>query len=102
MKVKHIIYYGCNDEKRDTLSLRDFCLREGLGLKDIFYAVRDAKSSEELLDRFREMFYESCELLEETASYIVFSVIDVYENTNYLKLQKIKKFIPKENRDEKN
>ena len=46
------------------------------------------------------MCYETFELLEETVSYIEFSVVDVYENTNYLKLQKIKKFISKENKNE--
>ena len=100
MEVKRIIYYRCNDEKSETLSLRDFCLHEGFELKDIFYAVKDAANSQELLNRFREMCYETFELLEETVSYIEFSVVDVYENTNYLKLQKIKKFISKENKNE--
>ena len=100
MEVKHIIYYRRSDEKSVTLSLRDFCLHEGFELKDIFYAVKDAANSQELLNRFREMCYDFFELLEETDSYIVFSVVDVYENTNYLKLQKIKKFISKENKNE--
>ena len=58
MEVKHIVYYRGNDEKRDTLSLRDFCLREGFELKDIFYAVRDAVDSQELLAVLQRMCYE--------------------------------------------
>ena len=90
MEVKRIIYYRCNDEKRDTLSLRDFCLREGFELKDIFYAVRDAADAQELFDVFQRMCYEHIELECDNPSYIRFTVVDAYDNTNYLKLQKTK------------
>ena len=93
MEVKHIIYYTCNDEKSKTLSLRDFCLYEGFELKDIFYAVKDATDARELLEALQRMCYEHIELECEEQSYIRFTVVDVYENTNYLKLQKVKKFI---------
>ena len=91
MEVKHIIYYRCNDDKRDTLSLRDFCLREGFELKDIFYAVRDAADAQELLDILHRVCYEHIELECEEISYIRFTVVDAYNNTNYLKLKKAKK-----------
>ena len=55
MEVKHIIYYRCNDEKRDTLSLRDVCLRKGFGLEDIFYAVKDAANVQDLLANFKRI-----------------------------------------------
>ena len=90
MEVKCIIYYRCNDEKRDTLALRDFCLREGFELKDIFYAVRDAADAQELLNVLQRMCYEHIELECDKPSYIRFTVVDAYDNTNYLKLQKIK------------
>ena len=88
MEVKHIIYYRCNDKKRDTLSLRDFCLREGFELKDIFYAVRDAADAQELLDVLQHMCYEHIELECDELSHIRFTVVDAYDNTNYLKLKK--------------
>ena len=90
MEVKHIIYYRCNDEKRATLSLRDFCLREGFELKDIFYAVKDASNAQELLEELHRICYEHIELECEEPSYIRFTVIDAYDNTNYLKLKKMK------------
>lgn len=90
MEVKHIIYYRCNDEKRDTISLRDFCFREGFELKDIFYAVKYAADAQELLDILQRMCYEHIELECNEPSYIRFIVIDAYDNTNYLKLKKIK------------
>ena len=90
MEVKHIIYYRCNNEKRDTLSLRDFCLREGFELKDIFYAVRDAANARELLGTLQHICYEHIELECDEPSYIRFTVVDAYDNTNYLKLKKIK------------
>ena len=89
MEVKYIVYYRCNDDKRDTLSLRDFCLREGFELKDIFYAVRDAANAQELLEALRCMCYEHIELECDEPSYIRFTVVDAYDNTNYLKLKKI-------------
>ena len=89
MEVKHIIYYRCNDDKRDTLSLRDLCLHEGFELKDIFYAVRDAADVQELLGALQRMCYEHIELEYDNPAYIRFTVVDAYDNTNYLKLQKI-------------
>ena len=93
MEVKHIIYYRCNDEKRDTLSLRDFCLREGFELKNIFYAVRDAADAQELLDMLQRICYEQIELEHDNPSYIRFTVVDAYNNTNYLKLKKTNNLI---------
>ena len=93
MEVKHIVYYRCNDEKRDTLSLRDFCLREGFELKNIFYAVRDAADAQELLDMLRRICYEHIELEHDNPSYIRFTVVDAYNNTNYLKLKKTNNLI---------
>ena len=75
MDVKHIIYYRCDNEKRDTLSLRDFCLREGFELKDIFYAVRDAADVQELFDALQRMCYEYIELECDKPSYIRFFII---------------------------
>ena len=88
MEVKHIIYYRRSDEKSETLSLRDFCLREGFELKDIFYAVKDAADAQELLGVLQHMCYEQIEFECEEPSYIRFTVVDAYDNTNYLKLKK--------------
>ena len=88
MEVKYIVYYRCNDDKRDTLSLRDFCLRDGFELKDIFYAVRDAADAQELLDTLQRICYEHIELEHDEPTYIRFTVVDAYDNTNYLKLKK--------------
>ena len=93
MEVKRTIYYRCNDEKRDTLSLRDFCLHEGFELKDIFYAVRDAADAQELFDALQRMCYEHIVLECDKPSYIRFTVVDAYDNTNYLKLKKAKNLI---------
>ena len=90
MEVKRIIYYRCNDEKSETLSLRDFCLQEGFELKDIFYAVKDAADAQELLGVLQHMCYEQIEFECEEPSYIRFAVVDAYDNTNYLKLKKTK------------
>ena len=94
MNVKHIIYYRCNDEKRDTLSLRDFCLREGFKLEDIFYAVRDSFDAQDLLARLRKICREDIEFECENPYYTRFTVVDVYDNINYLKLKKQKSIIP--------
>ena len=88
MEVKRIIYYRCSDGKRDTLQLRDFCLHEGFGLKDIFYAVKSAADARELLGALQHMCYEQIEFECEKPSYIQFTVVDAYDNTNYLKLKK--------------
>ena len=90
MEVKRIIYYRCNDGISETLSLRDFCLHEGFKLKDIFYAVKDATDARELLDVLQHMCYEQIEFECEEPSYIRFTVVDAYDNTNYLKLKKLK------------
>ena len=90
MEVKHIIYYRCTDEKSKTLSLRDFCFREGFELKDIFYAVKDSADARELLGVLQHMCYEQIEFECEEPSYIRFTVVDTYDNTNYLKLKKAK------------
>ena len=95
MEVKRIIYYRCNDEKRDNLSLRDFCLHEGFELKDIFYAVKDAADAQELLGVLQHMCYEQIEFECEEPSYIRFTVVDAYDNTNYIKLKKTKNRIYK-------
>ena len=86
MEAKHIIYYKCNDEKRDTLSLRNFCLREGFKLEDIFYAVKDAADAQDLLSNFKKICHEHIEFECEEPSYIRFTVVDTYNNTNYLKI----------------
>ena len=96
MEVKHIVYYRCNDEKKDTLSLRDFCLRDGFELKDIFYAVRDAANAQELLETLHRICYEHIELECDEPSFIRFTVVDAYDNTNYFKLKKIKNRIQTE------
>ena len=88
MEVKHIIYYRCTDEKSKTLSLRDFCLHEGFELKDIFFAVKDSADAQDLLETLQRMCYEHIELECEEPSYIRFTVVDAYDNTNYLKLKK--------------
>ena len=90
MEVKHIIYYRCNDEKRDTISLRDVCLREGFELEDIFYAVKDAADAQELLANFKRICHEHIEFECEEPSYIKFSVVDACDNINYLKFKKAK------------
>ena len=90
MEVKRIIYYRCNDEKKEPLSLRDFCLHEGFELKDIFYAVRDAADAQELLKTLHHMCYEHIEFECEEPSYIRFTVVDAYDNINYLKFKKAK------------
>ena len=90
MEVNRIIYYRYTDEKSKTLSLRDFCLHEGFELKDIFYAVKDASDARELLDVLQHMCYEQIEFECEEPSYIRFTVVDAYENINFLKLNKPK------------
>ena len=90
MEVKHIVYYRGNDEKRDTLSLRDFCLREGFELKDIFYTAKDAADTQELLANFKRICHEHIEFECEEPSYIKFTVVDANDNINYLKFTKAK------------
>ena len=103
MDISNIIYYSWSDDKGKTLPLRDLCLKEKFEskLESIFYAARDAVSTEDLLNKFRNMCHESFEISEETTSYIVFDVVDAYGNTNYLKFQK-QKVIKRENENEYN
>ena len=68
--------------------MRDLCLREGFELKDIFYAVKDAADAQELLDILQRICYEHIELEFDEPSCIRFTVVDAYDNTNYLKLKK--------------
>ena len=91
MEVKHIIYFRCDGEKRETISLRDLCLREGFELKNIFYAVNDAADAQELLANFQKICHEHIEFECEEPSYIRFTVVDTHDNTNYLKFTKAKK-----------
>ena len=90
MDVKKIIYYTCEDGKKIPLSLRNICLREEYdrGLETIFYAVRDVVDAQALLTSLQRICHESIELFEEQDSVIVFTVVDAYDRTNYLKIRK--------------
>ena len=92
MEISKIIYYSRQEEKSKTLSLRDLCLRDGYeqGLQTVFYAVRDAADAQDLLETLQRMCYEHIELECDEPSYIRFTVVDAYDNTNYLKLKKTK------------
>ena len=104
METKRIIYYTIENDSKITLPLRKLCTKDSNEnrLELIFYAAKDAKDAETLLEILEDLYYESFELIEENASYILFKVIDVYENINYLKFQKAKKLISKEKKDENN
>ena len=95
MVVKDIIYYTGEEYPKEAVSLRNLCIKDTHEnkLETIFYAVKDAKDTEDLLRSFREMCYETFEFEEETDSYIIFKVIDVYEKTNYLKFKKNKRLV---------
>ena len=91
MEISNIIYYTRQNEKSKTLSLRNLCFKdENKGLENIFYIVKDAINTQDFLEQFHDLFYESIELESEAPSYIRFKVIDAYDNTNYLKLKKPK------------
>ena len=104
LETKRIIYYTIENDHKKTLSLRSLCAKDTYenGLEAIFYAVRDSSDAQTLLEVLRNLYYESFELIEDTIAHILFKVVDVYENTNYLKLQKVKKFVTKENTNENN
>ena len=104
LETKRIIYYTIENDSKITLPLRNLCTKDSNEnrLELIFYAAKDAKDAETLLEILEDLYYESFELIEENASHILFKVIDVYENINYLKFQKAKKLISKEKKDENN
>ena len=92
MEVSNIIYYSRRDDKGTTLSLRDLCLREEFdnGLETVFYTVRDSADVRELLSGFKKICHEQIEFECEEPSFIRFTVVDAYDNINYLKFKKTK------------
>ena len=92
MNISNIIYYSRRDDKSQTLSLRDLCLREECdkGLETVFYTVRDSADVQELLSGFKNICHEQIEFECEEPSYIRFTVVDAYDNINYLKFKKLK------------
>lgn len=90
MDISNIIYYTREGDKSKTLSLRDLCLRDEYDLEDVFYTVRDALDNHDLLCRLRRVCCDQIDFDTENPSYIRFIVLDVYGNTNYLKLRKRK------------
>ena len=92
MEISNIIYYSRQNEKSRTLSLRDLCLKEtyDCGLQTVFYAVRDSVDVQDLLVHFQKICHEHIEFECEEPSYIRFTVVDAYNNINYLKFKKAK------------
>ena len=91
MEVSKIAYFSYQDGKRKTLPLRELSIKgENKGLETIFYMVKDATDIQDLLIRWRETCYDSIEFDSETPYYVQFKVINVHENTNFLKLKKRK------------
>jgi hypothetical protein len=90
MDISNIIYYTREDEKCKTLSLRDLCLRDEADLEIVFSAVKEATDTKDLLTRMRRLCCDVIEMETENLSYIRFTVLDVYGNTNYLKFKKRK------------
>ena len=92
MNISNIIYYSRRNDKSQTLSLRDLCLREECdkGLETVFYTVRDSADVQELLSGFKKICHEQIEFECEEPSYIRFTVVDAYDNINYLKFKKAK------------
>ena len=92
MNISNIIYYSRRDDKSQTLSLRDLCLREECdkGLETVFYTVRDSVDAQDLLAGFKKICHEQIEFECEEPSYIRFTVVDAYDNINYLKFKKAK------------
>lgn len=89
MEISNIIYYTREGSKSRTISLRELCLRDDADLEVIFHAVRDAESTQDLLDRFRRICCDPVELHEENEKYIMFTVLDVINGkTNYLKFRR--------------
>ena len=92
MNISNIIYYSRRDDKSQTLSLRDLCLREEYDnrLETVFYTVRDSADVQDLLSGFKKICHEQIEFEREEPSYIRFTVVDAYDNINYLKFKKAK------------
>ena len=92
MNISNIIYYSRRNDKSQTLSLRDLCLKEEYdkGLETLFYTVRDSADVPELLSGFKKICHEQIEFECEEPSYIRFTVVDAYDNINYLKFKKAK------------
>lgn len=92
MEISNVIYYTRQNEKSRTLSLRDLCLKETYdrGLQTVFYAVRDSVDVQDLLAHFQKICHEHIEFECEEPSYIRFTVVDAYDNINYLKFEKAK------------
>ena len=92
MFFKRIIYYTRDNDTGKTISLRDLCIKDeyDAGLETIFYVVRDSVSAQELLDKLNMMYHERFCLEQEDISCIVFRVADCYDNTNYLKISKVR------------
>ena len=89
MDIRNIIYYRRSEDKSQTLSLRNLCLKEEeYGLEKVFYTARDAMDTANLLESFQNLCCEKIELDSETPSYIRFIVTDAYDNVNYLKFKK--------------
>ena len=92
MEISNIIYYSRRADKKQPLSLRELCLREEYdkGLETVFYAVRDSVDVQDLLAHFQKICHEHIEFECEEPSYIRFTVVDAYDNINYLKFKKTK------------
>ena len=92
MDFKRIIYYTRENDTGKTISLRDLCIKEEYNdsLETFFYIVRDSVSAQELLDKLNMMYHESFALEQNDISCVVFKVRDFYDNTNYLKIRKVK------------
>jgi hypothetical protein len=92
MDFKRIIYYTRENDTGKTISLRDLCIKDeyDAGLETIFYVVRDSVSAQELLDKLNMMYHESFWLDQDDISCIIFKVTDCYDNTNYLKIRKVR------------
>ena len=90
MDISNIIYYTREGDKSKTVSLRELCLRDDADLEAVFHAVRDAEDAKDLLCRFRRLSYDTIDFDQETDKYILFTVLDVRGNTNYLKFKKRK------------
>ena len=91
MEISNIIYYTRVSGSGKTVSLRNLCTRdENKGLETIFYLVKDATDIKDCLEKWNDTYYNHIELQSETPTYIRFTVVDAYDNTNYLKLKKQK------------
>ena len=92
MDFKRIIYYTRENNTGKTISLRDLCIKDeyDAGLETIFYVVRASVSAQKLLDKLNMMYHESFWLEQDDISCIIFKVTDCYDNTNYLKIRKVR------------